>query len=38
MAESKTRKVVTMIINAACDEEEVSDNLYVINKDNNNEK
>lgn len=37
MAESKTRKVVTMIINAACDEKEVSDNLYMINKDNNNE-
>ena len=37
MAESKTRKVITMIINAACDEEEISDNLYVINKDSNDE-
>jgi len=37
MAESKTRKVVTMIINAACDKEKISDNLYEINKDNNNE-
>ena len=37
MAESKTRKVVTMIINAACDEEKISNNLYEINKDNNNE-
>ena len=37
MAESKTRKVVTMIINAACDEEIISDNLYVINKDSNDE-
>ena len=33
MAESKTRKVVTMIINAACDEEKISNNLYEINKD-----
>jgi len=37
MAESKTRKVVAMVINAACKEEMISDNLYVINKDNNNE-
>jgi len=37
MAESKTRKVVTMIINASCKEEMISDNLYAINKDNNNE-
>ena len=37
MAESKTRKVVTMIINAACKEEMIDDNLYMINKDNNNE-
>ena len=37
MAESKTRKVVTMIINAACDEEKISNNLYEINKDDNNE-
>lgn len=37
MAESQTRKVVTMIINAACDETMISDNLYVINKDSNDE-
>ena len=37
MAESKTRKVVTMIINSACDEAMIRDNLYTINKDNNNE-
>ena len=37
MAESQTRKVVTMIINSACDEELVSDNLYTINKDSNGE-
>ena len=37
MAESQTRKVVTMIINSACDEEMVSDNLYTINKDSNGE-
>ena len=37
MAESKTRKVVTMIINAACEEEEITDNLYSINKDDSNE-
>ena len=37
MAESKTRKVVTMIINDACDESIINDNLYVINKDENNE-
>ena len=37
MAESQTRKVVTMIINDACDESMISDNLYVINKDNNDE-
>ena len=37
MAESKTRKVVAMIINAACDEKDISDNLYVINKDDNDE-
>lgn len=34
MAESKTRKVVTMIINDACDESMVSNNLYMINKEN----
>lgn len=37
MAESKTRKVVTMIINAACDGEEISNDLYVLKKDDNNE-
>ena len=37
MAESQTRKVVTMIINAACDESMISDNLYVINKDSDDE-
>lgn len=37
IAESKTRKVVTMIINSACDEELISNNLYIVNKDNNNE-
>ena len=37
IAESKTRKVVTMIINSACDESMISGNLYVVNKDNNNE-
>ena len=37
MAESITRKVVTMIINSACDESMIDDNLYVINKNNNDE-
>lgn len=37
MAESQTRKVVTMIINAACDEVMIGDNLYAINKDSNGE-
>mgnify|MGYP003323546576 CR=1 FL=1 len=37
MAESKVRKVVTMIINSACDEEMISDNLYVVSKNNDNE-
>lgn len=37
MAESKTRKVVTMIINSACEDEEISDDLYEINKDTNDE-
>ena len=37
MAESQVRKVITMIINSACDESKISDNLYEINKDNNDE-
>ena len=37
MAESQTRKVVTTIINSACDEAMIGDNLYVINKDSNDE-
>ena len=37
MAESKTRKVVTMIINDACDESFISDNLYEIVRENNDE-
>ena len=37
MAESQVRKVVTMIINSACDESKISDNLYEVNKDNNDE-
>ena len=37
MAESMTRKVVTMIINSACDESTISDNLYTIRKNNNDE-
>ena len=37
MAESQVRKVVTMIINSACDEVLFGDNLYVINKDSNDE-
>lgn len=37
MAESKTRKVVTMIINDACDESLIGDNLYAISKDSNDE-
>lgn len=37
MAESKTRKVVTMIINSAIEEDEISDNLYAVNKDSNGE-
>lgn len=37
MAESMTRKTVTMIINSACDETMIGDNLYTINKDSNNE-
>ena len=37
MTESMTRKVVTRIINDAIDEDSIGDNLYVINKDNNDE-
>lgn len=37
MAESQTRKVVTMMINASCDNVVIGDNLYSINKDNNDE-
>lgn len=37
MAESKTRKVVTMIINASCNDVDIGDNLYAINKDSNDE-
>lgn len=37
LAESKTRKVVTMVINAACDNVTISDNLYVVNKDQDDE-
>lgn len=37
MAESQTRKVVAMVINTACDDVVISDNLYAINKDNKNE-
>lgn len=37
IAESQVRKVVTMIINSACDESLIGDNLYVINKDSNDE-
>jgi len=37
IAESKTRKVVTMIINSACDEKMILDNLYEINKNNDDE-
>lgn len=37
MAESQTRKVITMIINSSCDEAMISDNLYVINKNDDDE-
>ena len=37
MAESMIRKVVTTIINSACDESMISDNLYEIRKNNNDE-
>ena len=37
MAESQVRKAVTMIINSACDENLIDDNLYEINKDSNDE-
>ena len=32
MAESQVRKVVTMIINSACDESKIHDDLYEIKK------
>lgn len=37
MAESKTRKVVTMIINSAIDESTINNNLYAVNKDSSGE-
>lgn len=37
MAESQTRKVIAMIINKSCTNVNIGDNLYVINKDSNNE-
>jgi len=37
LAESKTRKAITMIINSACDEYLIKDNLYEVNKSNTNE-
>ena len=37
MAESQTRKVVTMVINASCNNVDIGENLYAINKDNNGE-
>ena len=37
MAESQVRKVVTMIINSACDESKIYDDLYENNKDSNDE-
>ena len=37
MAESKTRKVVAMVINASCDEMIIKDNLYEIVKEDNDE-
>ena len=37
MAESQVMKVVTMIINSACDESKIYDDLYEINKDSNDE-
>ena len=37
MAESQTRKVITMIINSACDESMMEDNLYIINKNSDDE-
>lgn len=36
MAESITRKVIAMVINSECDKIKFEDNLYVINKDNDN--
>lgn len=37
IAESMTRKVVTMIINSACDESMIEDDLYIINKNRDDE-
>ena len=37
MAESEVRKVITMIINSACDEAMFDDDLYMINKDSSDE-
>lgn len=37
MAESQTRKVVAMVINASCNDVDIGDNLYAINKDSNDE-
>ena len=37
MAESKTRKVVAMVINSACDEVVIGDNLYEIVREDNDE-
>jgi len=37
MAESKTRKVVAMVINSACDEVMVGNNLYEIVREDNDE-
>lgn len=37
MAVSETRKVVTMLINSACDEKIINNNLYNIVKDDNDE-
>lgn len=37
LAESKTRKVVAMLINDSCNNVIINNNLYVVNKDNNDE-
>ena len=37
MAESKVRKVVTMIINGSCNEDMIDSQLYEINRNSNNE-